>query len=76
MAYLRRLELRFKAGGLKMTADRVIEEVRHLHSVLMLPAGARKPRRRLERPTETQREVPRALGWPINASGVLPELGR
>ncbi len=76
MTYLRRLELKLEAGGLKMTADRVIDQMRHLHSVLMLPAGARKPRRRLETPTQTQREVLRALGWSVNASGVLQELDR
>ncbi len=76
MAYLRRLELRLAAGGLAMTAAVAIAQMRHLHSVLMLPAGARKPRRRLETPTETQREVLRALGWSVNASGVLQELKR
>jgi len=36
-----------------------------LHSVLMLPAGARKPRRRLETPSKTQSEVLTALGWRV-----------
>ena len=76
MAYLRRLELRLEAGGLKQTASAVIDEMRHLHSVLLLPTGARKPRRRLETPTETQREVLRALGWWVSANGVLQEPNR
>jgi len=71
LAYLRRLELRLKAAGVTRTAAAVMEDMRHLHSVLMLPAGARKPRRRLETPSKTQEEVLRALGWRVDKGGVL-----
>jgi transposase len=71
MAYLRRLELRLESAGMKRTAADVMDGMRHLHSVLMLPAGARKPRRRLETPSKTQSEVLRALGWVIDGGGVL-----
>ncbi|PJA76490.1 transposase [bacterium CG_4_9_14_3_um_filter_65_15] len=71
LAYLRRLELRLKAAGVTRTAAAVMEDMRHLHSVLMLPAWARKPRRRLETPSKTQEEVLRALGWRVDKGGVL-----
>lgn len=74
LAYLRRLELRLEAGGLKTTAAAAIDEMRHLHSVLMLSAGTHKPRRQLEMPTQTQREVLRALGCRVDEEGVLQEL--
>jgi len=74
LAYLRRLELRLEAGGLKTTANATIDQMRHLHSVLMVAAGTRKPRRQLETPTATQREVLRALGWRVDDEGVLQQL--
>ena len=52
-----------------------MNDLRRLHSVLMLPAGARKPRRRLETPTKTQAEVLTALGYAVDGSGVLQEIG-
>ena len=76
MTYLRRLELRLEAAGIKRSAADVMDDMRHLHSVLMLPAGARKPRRRLETPSKTQAEVLSALGWRIDRSGVLQEIDR
>jgi len=48
-----------------------MDDMRHLHSVLLLPAWARKPRRRLEMPSKTQAEVLSALGWRIDKGGVL-----
>ncbi len=71
LTYLRRLELRLEAAGIKRTAADVMDDMRHLHSVLMLPAGARKPRRRLETPSKTQAEVLTGLGWRVDAGGVL-----
>jgi hypothetical protein len=64
-------ELRLTGAGLPRTATPVMEEMRHLHSVVTLPTGARKPRRRLETPTKTQAEVLSALGYAIDESGVL-----
>ena len=71
LTYLRRLELRLEAAGVNRTAADVMDDMQHLHSVLMLPAGARKPRRRLETPSKTQAEVLTALGWRVDAGGVL-----
>ena len=71
MTYLRRIELKLKAGGVDRTAEDVMEDMRHLHSVLILRDGARKAERRLEIPTKTQAEVLSAFGVSIDAGGVL-----
>jgi len=71
MTYLRRLELRLSAAGVTRTAEDVMEDMQHLHSVLTLNKGAIKPSRRLETPTKTQSEVLTALRHRINDSGVL-----
>lgn len=71
MAYLRRLELRLEAAGVKRTADDVMDDLRSLHSVLGVRTGVRKPERRLETPTKTQAEVLKALGQKIDNRGVL-----
>jgi len=71
MTYLRRLELRLSAAGVSRTAEDVMEDMQHLHSVLTLNKGAIKPIRRLETPTKTQSEVLTALGHRIDDSGVL-----
>jgi len=73
---LRRLELRLASAGVNRTAVDVMDDMCHLHSVLLLPAGAKKPRRRLETPSKTQTEVLLALGWRVNAGGVLQEIER
>jgi transposase len=71
LTYLRRLEIRLSRGGVKRTAASVMEEMRHLHSVLSLENGRRKPRRTVEVPSETQREVLLALGHQVDQQGVL-----
>jgi len=71
MTYLRRIELRLKAAGIERTAEDVMDDMQHLHSVLTLQKGARKPNRRLETPSKTQTEVLSAFGYRINESGVL-----
>jgi hypothetical protein len=48
-----------------------MNDMRDLHSVVMLPAGERKARRRLETPSNTQTEVLTALGWWVDEGGVL-----
>jgi transposase len=76
MVYLRRLELKLMAAGVNRTAEDVIDDMRHLHSVLTLPTGHRKPRRQLEHPTKTQAEVLSALGHHVTKGGVLQPLRR
>ena len=71
MTYLRRLELKLSSAGVKRTAEDVMDDMRHLHSLLILNKGARKPIRRLETPTKTQAEVLSALGYRIDDGGVL-----
>jgi hypothetical protein len=71
LAYLRRLELKLAAAGIKRTAEDVIDDMRNLHSVLTLSKGTRKPVRRLETPSKTQAEVLKALGYCVDESGVL-----
>ena len=71
MTYLRRLELRLSAAGVSRTAEDIMEDMQHLHSVLTLKKGSIKPIRRLETPTKTQSEVLSALGHRVDDSGVL-----
>ena len=71
MTYLRRLELKLKAAGIKHSASRIMDEMRRLHSVLTMTDGRSKPRRRLETPTKTQAEVLSTFGYYVDASGVL-----
>lgn len=76
LTYLRMIELRLERAGVKRTAEDVMDDMRHLHSVLRLRARARKPIRRLETPTKTQVEVLRAFGYRIDRSGVLQRVER
>jgi transposase len=71
MTYLRRIELKLKAAGILRTAEDVINDMKHLHSILNLQKGARKPTRRLETPSKTQAEVLSAFGHRVDDSGVL-----
>ncbi len=71
MTCLRRLELKLASAGINRTAEDVMDDMQHLHSVLTLNKGSRKPIRRLETPTKTQSEVLSALGHRIDGSGVL-----
>jgi len=71
MTYLRRLELKLISAGVNRTAEDVMDDMKHLHSVLMLNTGSRKPVRRLETPTKTQAEVLSAFGHYVDKGGVL-----
>jgi transposase len=71
LTYLRRLELKLTSKGIKLTAERIMEEMRHLHSVLSLKKGSRNPSRRMETPSKTQTEVLSAFGFYIDDDGVL-----
>ncbi len=71
MTCLRRLELKLASAGINRTAEDVMDDMQHLHSVLTLNKGSRKPIRRLETPSKTQSEALSALGHRIDDSGVL-----
>ncbi len=71
MTYLRRIELKLNAAGIHRTAEDVMEDIRYLHSVLLVKDGGRKAERKVEIPTKTQSDVLTALGFSIDAGGVL-----
>lgn len=71
LTYLRRIELKLKSSGINRTAENVMDDMKHLHSILSLQTGARKPARRLETPSKTQAEVLSAFGYRIDDNGVL-----
>ena len=71
MTYLRRLELKLQAFGIKRTADNVMQDMHRLHSVLTMTDGRSKPRRRIENPSKTQAEVLSAFGYAVNDKGAL-----
>jgi transposase len=76
MTYLRRLELKLSAVGIQRTAEDVMDDMRHLHSVLTLSKGSRKLNRRLETPSKTQAEVLSCFGCYVDESGVLQIIKR
>jgi transposase len=76
MTYLRRIELKVAAAGIKRTAAEIMEDMRDLHYVLSLQKGTRKPTRRIETPGKTQAEVLSAFGYYVDASGVLQQAAR
>ena len=71
MTYLRRIELRLAAAGIKRTAADVMEDMRKLHQALNMRKDARKLERCTETPSKTQAEVLSAFGHRVDASGVL-----
>lgn len=76
LTYLRRLERRLARGGVQQTANAVMDDLRRLHSVLVLEATAGKPRarRQMEAPSKTQAAVLSALGHYVDPCGVLQSL--
>ncbi len=74
LTYLRRLEIRLRQRGIERSASSVMEEMKHLHSVLSLTDRRRNAQRTLEVPSKTQREVLSALGHRIDPKGVLHPL--
>lgn len=74
MTYLRLLELKLKNAGIHRTADDVMNDMRHLHSVLSFSNGRRHPHRRLETPSDSQAEILAALGYRVDPSGVLQKV--
>lgn len=76
MTYLRRIELKLNAAGIHRSAEDVMEDMQHLHSVLLVKDGGRKADRRIEIPTKTQAEVLSAFGFSVDAGGVLRPITR
>ena len=71
MVYLRRIELKLSAARINRTAQEVMNDMKHLHSIITLEKGTRKPTRRIETASKTQAEVLTAFGYHIDESGVL-----
>ena len=65
------IELRLDRNGIHRNAEDVMEDMKHLHSILSLTDGRRNVNRRLEQPTQTQAEVLSAFGHRVDKSGVL-----
>lgn len=74
MTYLRRIELKLAAKGIHRSAEDVMDDMRHLHSVLTLKKNDRQPVRRLETPSKTQAEVLSAFNHQIDERGVLQKI--
>jgi transposase len=70
LSYLRILELWFARAGLCLTADRIMDQMKELHSSLCWNANLRKPQRVIEEPTQEQAKILAALGYKIEC-GVL-----
>lgn len=71
MTYLRRIELKMEAAGLKRSAEEMMDDMQHLHYVLSVKKGSRTPECRLETPRKTQSEVLSVFGYHVDSSGVL-----
>jgi len=71
MTYLRRIELKMNAAGLKRSAEDIMDDMRHLHYVLALNKGNGKPDRRLETHSKNQAEVQSVFGHHVDERGVL-----
>jgi transposase len=71
MTYLRRIELRLAAAGIKRTAADVVEDMGKLQQALTMRKESCKPERRIETPGKTQAEVLSAFGYSVDAGGVL-----
>jgi len=74
LTYLRRIELRLAQQGITRSAHDVMEDMHNLHSVLLVTDGRRRPERKLEEPTKTQREVLTAFNHQVDERGVLHDV--
>lgn len=70
----RLLELRVAPvlGG--VSAERIVEEMRALRSVLIWHPGKKRPRQQLEEPTALQNDVLKAFGYGVDGHWVLQPL--
>jgi len=76
MTYLRRIELKLEAAGVKRTASAVMDDMQRLHQTLVMKRGSRTPERRIETPSKTQAEVLSAFGHFVDTGGVLQKTKR
>ena len=76
MTYLRRIELKLEAVGVKRTAANVMDDMQRLHQTLFMKKGSRPPERRIETPSKTQAEVLSAFGHFVDTGGVLQQTKR
>ncbi|MBW1966750.1 MAG: IS1634 family transposase, partial [Deltaproteobacteria bacterium] len=70
----RLLELKVEPALGKVTAEKIIEEMRTLDSLIIWQPGAKKPHRQLAEPTKFQNDVLKAFGYHVNDSWVLQRI--
>jgi len=75
MVYLRLIELKAESAGYKRSAEDIMNDMHHLHSVLFISKGG-KPSRRLETPSKTQAEILSVFGYQVDDRGVLQNISR
>jgi hypothetical protein len=75
LAYLRLIEIRLHRAGLKISAEKAMEEMHRLHSCLVWQSGKNNPERLLEEPSEMQARILKAFGYEIK-KGVLQGASR
>ena len=70
----RLLELQVEPVLGTVSAEKIIEELRALRSVLVWHPGKKHPRQQLEEPTQLQNDVLKVFGYGVNDSWVLHQL--
>ena len=68
LTYVRRLELRLEERGIRLTANKALDELSKLYSILSIDARERKPRRALE----NSRVRPKPRSYRPWATGSIP----
>ena len=58
-----------------VTAEKIIEEMRTLDSLIIWQPGAKKPHRQLAEPTKFQNDVLKAFGYHVDDNWVLQRIG-
>jgi len=71
----RLLELQVEPALGDVSAEKIIEEMRSLHSLLVWQPGKKKPHQQLEEPTPMQNDVLKAFGYAVDGHWVLQPLG-
>jgi hypothetical protein len=66
----RLLELQVEPVVDRVSAEKIIEEMRALRSLVIWYPGRKKPRQQLEEPTSMQNDVLKAFGYAVNDSWV------